>query len=200
MKLDMHIHSGYSFDCTLELEDIIRAAKAKGLDGIAITDHGTIEGAMKAKGMDPDFIVVGEEVLTDRGEVIGYHLSEAIKSKDFFEVIDEIKSQGGKVSIPHPFDMIRRGPVRDKGLIREAKGKIDYLEVNGRTLPLFNNQARKFAQKEGIGLIGGSDSHLLREIGNIYTEFNEKTLAVGNGSYLSIVQMVETKLYKIFRA
>ena len=106
MQYDLHIHSKYSSDGVLEPEEIINAAKKKGLDGIAVTDHNTIKGGLETKRFETkDFeVIIGSEIMTERGEITGLFLSQEITSKDVQGVFSEIKGQGGIVVIPHPFD------------------------------------------------------------------------------------------------
>ena len=110
MKIDLHIHSKYSHDGSLEPEQIIEIARKKGLSGVAITDHNTIRGALEAqKYQSEDFrVIIGAEIMTEKGEVTGLFLSREIKSRRLQEVIAEIKAQDGIVIVPHPFDSLRR--------------------------------------------------------------------------------------------
>jgi len=104
---DLHIHSKYSGDCTMEPAIILKVAKKKGLDGIAVTDHLTIKGGIETRKLnnDPDFLViVGSEVETDdKADLIGLFLEEEIESTKTVDVITEIKVQGGLVLWAHPF-------------------------------------------------------------------------------------------------
>ena len=103
MKYDIHIHSKYSSDGILDLEEIVKISKKKGLDGIAITDHNTIKGGSEARKYETDDfeIVIGSEISTERGDVIGLFLSEEIRSNDFYRVILEIKEQNGIIVLKH---------------------------------------------------------------------------------------------------
>ena len=84
LKLDLHIHSKYSFDSLLTVEKIIKTAEKKKMDGIAICDHDSLKGGLMAKKVKTDLIVIpGEEIKTDFGEIIGYFLNEEIKSNNF---------------------------------------------------------------------------------------------------------------------
>ncbi len=147
MKYDLHVHSKYSVDGFVEPEVIVKTARKKGLSGVAVTDHNTIQGGLKAvKYETDDFkIIVGSEIETDRGEVIGLFLSEEIKSHSFQDVIQEIKSQNGLVIIPHPFDTIRGNGIMPTV---EDVPSVDCIEVyNSRCLlKKFNHQAYEFAK------------------------------------------------------
>jgi len=203
VKWDMHIHTKYSPDSTTEITDILAAAKRAGMDGIAVTDHDTIKGGVEAAKLAKDVEVrVGCEVGCEEGDVLGYDLTEEVKSTRFLDAIDEIKGQGGTVAVPHPFDFIRGAAVNNTKLILEAKAKISYLEVNGRSFPFINNKARKLSAKSGIPLIGGSDAHYAWEVGGTHTIFNEdgSTSIKGGDSYMVLVPLVKTKIFKVAKS
>ncbi len=167
MKIDMHIHTCNSSDSSLKPDEIVKIAKMRGLQGVAIADHGTIKGGVETKkaNMDEDFLViVGSEVRTERGEIIGYFLNEEVKSKCPGEVIDEIKAQDGIVCIPHPFDLFRLS--RLKG-IEDVLDRVDLLEVfNARCLlNSANKKAERLAKAQKLAMSAGSDAHTRYEIG-----------------------------------
>jgi len=174
---DMHIHTKYSPDSASEIRDIFRIAKKRGLDGVAITDHDTMEGALKAHKLSKKYelsVIIGCEYSTDAGDIIGYFLNEDIKTRNIFEVIDRVHQQGGLVSIPHPFDRFRaRGSIFyvNKNALNQVKNNIDFVEINGKCFGNFNNRAKKFAEDNNLQLIGGSDSHEATETGKICTKF-----------------------------
>jgi predicted metal-dependent phosphoesterase TrpH len=108
VKAEFHCHSIYSSDSLTSLEALIREARKIGIQRLAITDHSNLEGALIAKKMDPELIVVGEEVKTDRGEILAYYLTEklpkGIKPEEAFK---RLKDQGAFISLSHPFDTKR---------------------------------------------------------------------------------------------
>ena len=166
MKYDLHSHSKYSSDGILDPKKIIKVAVKKGLDGIAVTDHNTIKGGLKAKQYETDNfkVIVGSEVMTSKGEIIGLFLSEEIKSNDFYEVINEIKAQNGIVVLPHPFDEWRYASFPDEKDVKY----INNIEIfNSRCIKdKYNKNAGKFAKKYKLGATGGSDAHFANEIGH----------------------------------
>lgn len=208
MKIDMHIHTKYSADCKLNIEDIIKIARKRELNGIAITDHNTTKGAFKAKKLANKFngfqIIPGEEITTDKGEVIGYFLNKEIKRGSLFEVIEEIKNQGGLISIPHPFDNLRKNSINNKSILDEIKKDIDFIEINARCFSFYNKTAKDFADKNNIPLIGGSDAHFLREVGRAFTKFEgdirkKSSSPVNNSSvFYPFYPLFKTKIYKLF--
>ncbi len=161
MILDLHIHSKYSFDSLSEPDSIIRVSKRKGLNGIAITDHNTIKGGVEAKKInnDRDFLVIiGSEITTDIGDIIGLFLNEEIKSRDSLEVADEIHRQGGIVLLPHPYKGHR--------LNNEIMRKIDVVEgFNARTSEEDNGRAIRLAEQYKKPIVAGSDAHFYCDIG-----------------------------------
>lgn len=166
MKVDLHIHSKYSFDSILEPEKILKVAKKRGLDGIAITDHNTIKGGLEAKKINEDqnfFVIVGSEISTESGDIIGLFLNEEIKSRNSMEVIKEIKEQGGITVLPHPYKGHKN--------IEEIAKHVDMIEAyNARTSTELNEKAYNLARRLGKPTLAGSDAHLYREIGLAATQ------------------------------
>ncbi len=122
MIYDIHTHSKYSVDGFMEPRKIVETARRRGLSGIAITDHNTINGSLKAKKYETDEfkVICGSEIITERGEVIGLYLSSEIKSHTFIDVVEEIKEQDGIIILPHPYDNMRkRGFILGKKKLNE---------------------------------------------------------------------------------
>jgi len=203
---DMHVHTKYSKDSALEPEDIIKTCRKKRLSGVAVTDHDTIRGGLETKKIAGDIdVIVAAEMKTDYGEIIGYHLNEEIKSRRIEEVIDGIKQQGGYVSVPHPFDTLRKSSI-DQVKLREVVKRLDFVEgMNGRSLWFFNRRAKRFAGDNGIPILAGSDAHMKFEVGNCFTVFTdaEKMKVAGIVSRVSplypFYPLVRTKIRKTFR-
>lgn len=208
MKYDLHIHSKYSSDGVLEPEKIIEVAKKRGLDGIAVTDHDTIRGGLETKKYETkDFrVIIGSEIMTERGEITGLFLSKEIKSRDVEGVISEIKAQGGIVVIPHPFDKLRRSAFHPTG---DDVKFIDAIEgFNSRCLfQRFNRKAVAFALQHNLPVVGGSDAHFTNEIGIAGTIINTNDIEgaiLRNelelfGTKSSLLDHVRTKLLKAKR-
>jgi len=169
MKYDLHIHSKYSSDGILDPEKIVKIATKRGLNGIAITDHNTIKGGLEAKKYEnEDFtVIVGSEISTERGEIIGLFLEEEVKSKDVQEVVSEIKVQNGIIIIPHPFDELRHSA------FHPAEGDAKFIDCiegfNSRCVyQKYNKKAVEFAMKHNLTITAGSDAHFAWEIGNAF--------------------------------
>jgi len=162
VKFDLHIHSKYSYDSLLRPDMILKVAKKKGLDGVAVTDHNTIKGGVETSKVnkDDDFIViVGSEIKTEYGDVIGLFLTAEIRSRVFADVVDEIRNQGGLTVLAHPF---RKGIVFPRDLL----GHVDLIEgFNARSPKNLNQKALELAKDCRIPVTAGSDAHLGFEIG-----------------------------------
>ena len=162
---DLHLHTSWSSDCSVEVEDVLDHAEARGLGAIAVTDHNVFGGALEAVELarDRDLIVIpGEEVKTDgQGEVIGLFLSEEIpRGMSFGDTVAAIKAQGGLVYLPHPFDRLHSIP--DSATLRRHLAEIDVFEVyNARLLfEGYNDEALRFARKYNLTMGAGSDAHV----------------------------------------
>src|SRR5580693_442815 len=105
-RFDLHLHTEYSPDCDTSLERIEAHCLAQGLTGLAVTDHNTLEGALRLRDRVKSLqVIVGEEVSTRDGDVIGLFLREPIPPRlSALETMDAIHAQGGLVYLPHPFD------------------------------------------------------------------------------------------------
>jgi len=205
---DLHVHSIYSKDSKNKIKDIIKICKLKGINCIAITDHNTIRGSKKCKEfvkknkIDIE-VILSSEIKTDIGEVIGYHITEEIKPDKFECVIDEIKSQGGYICIPHAFDIIRNGVVPTK--IKDLK-KIDFLEINARSLWFFNKKTEKFSKMYKMKLLASSDAHTLSEIGRFQTILSDikkikvREIKTHANIFYPFYPLLRTKIYKIFKS
>ena len=161
MKFDLHIHSKYSHDCRMEPLKILKIARKIDLNGIAVVDHNTVLGGVKTSRMrDEDmFVIIGSEIWTPHGEIIGLFLNEEIKSQDYPEVIDEIKGQGGISVLPHPYRKHQKFP-------DDVVGKVDVIEIfNARDEAWRNIRANALATATHMPVTAGSDAHLPRFIG-----------------------------------
>ncbi|MBU4560675.1 PHP domain-containing protein, partial [bacterium] len=174
LRMEMHLHTQYSIDSWLKLDTIIKVCQKKGINAVAVTDHGTIEGAERLrekieKKSAKIKVITGEEIFTTKGEVIGLFLKERIPySLSPEETIRRIKEQEGLVYIPHPFI-----PLIANSLGQELYGfhkKIDIVEIfNARSFfRRSGKRASQFARNNGITTAAGSDAHFASEIGNAY--------------------------------
>ncbi len=177
MRFDLHMHSRYSCDSLTTLREIAAQAKARRLDGIALTDHGTMAGIPKLKKIAREtvgkgfLVICGEEIRTDLGDVLGLFIQTKVDAGDFFSVADGIHSQGGLVSIAHPSDGRRKSAVRLGRLSKKHLAKIDCIEAgNSRNTAESDARAKAFALEHHKGVTAGSDAHWPFEIGRTCIE------------------------------
>lgn len=159
-KIDFHCHSITSKDGSLTIDDYKDVIKKGLLDYIAITDHNEISLAKKAQDLIGDQIIIGEEIMTTGGEIIGLYLNKKIEpGMSIKNSINEIKKQDGIVYIPHPFDNLRHGLTENDILSNLVD--IDILEFyNSRSLKFNNGQANfKWAQRHQLLTVASSDAH-----------------------------------------
>ncbi len=167
---DLHMHTHWSHDCSIEVDELLDHAEDEGLGAIAITDHNVFGGAAEAveRARGRDLIVIpGEEVKTDdQGEVIGLFLREEIpRGMSFSETVAAIREQEGVVYLPHPFDRMHAIPF--PATLHRHLHELDVLEVyNARLLfEGYNDEALRFARKYGLPAGAGSDAHVLQGVG-----------------------------------
>jgi predicted metal-dependent phosphoesterase TrpH len=164
---DFHMHTRHSYDCSTDVEALLDHCIAEGLGAVAITDHNEVGGGLQAQALGkPITVIVGEEVKTSQGEVIGLFLRERIApGLSMADTIDAIQAQGGLVYMPHPFDRLHTIP--DQATLLRQLDRIDVFEVwNARlVLGAFNADAARFAAKYNLLGAGGSDAHVLQGIG-----------------------------------
>jgi hypothetical protein len=167
LSIEFHCHTIFSKDSLTSPRDLIKTARRKGIDRLVITDHNTIAGARRAQALDPDRVIVGEEIMTTRGEILAAFVSEEIPAGlSPMEAIRRLKDQNAFVSVSHPFDSMRSGGWQESDLLKILP-QVDSIEVfNSRsTLPHFNDQARRFAERHNLCGTVGSDAHAAFELG-----------------------------------
>lgn len=197
-RADLHIHSNHS-DGVAKIPEILEhVAKNTDLKVIAITDHNTMEGALFAKELEDIYgveVIVGEEVASTEGHIIGLWLTEEIPpGLTPLETIARIRAQGGIVVIPHPFS--KRGvfgPFGRKSFLSsitelafhavEVYNSVPYLGWANRVA------AKMFTGGQGIAAVGGSDAHMLQGIGRGYTLFRGTTA----GDLRASIEALETR-------
>jgi hypothetical protein len=167
LRLEFHCHTIYSIDSLIRLPELIAAAKRRHIDRLVITDHNTIAGAIEAQKLAPELVIVGEEIMTGKGELIAAFVKEEIPpGLSVLETIRILKDQGAFISVAHPFDKWRGKwwPIPD---LLSILDQIDAIEVfNARCFPpYFNTRAIDFAKKHNLLGTVGSDAHTIYELG-----------------------------------
>jgi predicted metal-dependent phosphoesterase TrpH len=176
IRVDLHVHSSASFDCKVEPERVAARCRQLGLSPVFLTDHDTIDGALKLRAAGVR-VVVGEEIATTEGELIGLFLTERIPAGlSSGEAVFRIKEQGGLVYLEHPYDTVRRRLTEEA--IEKLADKIDIVEVfNGRSDEQANRPAKDLCETLGAAPGAGSDAHTVDEIGSVYVEIEEFEVA-----------------------
>ena len=172
IRADFHIHTEYSPDSVLTVRALLQRCEQAGLGLIAVTDHNSIEGALRAREADRIPVIVGEEITTSQGELTGLFLTDAVpRGLTATETARRIRDQGGLVSIPHPFDVFRRNVVTPEALT-DVIGLADIVEgFNARnTFSSANVKAKRLAIAAGLPVTAVSDAHTALEVGRTYTE------------------------------
>jgi predicted metal-dependent phosphoesterase TrpH len=183
LKIDFHVHTCYSSDSSITLKQVVSFAKKRGLAGIAVTDHNTVEGALKLK-TNEIIVVPGIEVSTLEGHLLGLNVTTPIPKKlGMIETIERIHDAGGIAVAPHPYSFYKSPPSRSVSCY-------DAVEVmNSASVPfgVLTYFSKRFATRLGLPQTGGSDSHYAPEIGSAYSvvdsgsSVDEIVSAVKNG-------------------
>lgn len=175
LKADFHIHTHYSPDSEMSPARLVRKCLQVGLNCIAVTDHNTVEGALKVRQVADFTVIIGEEVRTADGEVTGLFLTETIpRGLSAVETAKRIKDQGGLVSMPHPFDRFRNGVISPTAL-EDLLPYTDIVEVfNSRNnMDADNRKAYDFASAHDLLSSAVSDAHTPMELGRTYVDMPE---------------------------
>lgn len=173
MRVDLHSHTMWSGDSTTTPDEVAEAVVEAGIDVLCITDHNTIRGATELASQLPCRVIVGEELRTHAGEIIGLFLTERIAvGTPPADAARAIRGQGGIVYIPHPFDPMRRNMAEPALHELAHAGLIDAVEVlNAKTsLRSLNERAAAFAVEFGLAAGAGSDAHVPLALGSAYVE------------------------------
>lgn len=184
LKADFHIHTRYSSCSSMRPEVLVRTAASKGYDVIGVVDHNSIKGGLLAKKIAGKkmLVIPGEEIKTDKGEVVVL-LSDGKYGREIVEICERAKDMNHFVFAPHPFDFLRYRIALKNGL-ETVKNRLDAIEVfNSRVLVnRFNSMADRYARKNRIPRMAGSDAHFPEEIGNVtnYLKCERNTDSVFN--------------------
>ncbi len=165
LRADFHCHTEYSHDCFASVRAVLETAARRELTHLAITDHDTIEGALRARDISRQVqVIVGCEVTLKGGRhIIGLFLSQPVKAREFAEAVAEIHAQGGFVLVPHPLN-----PKSGLGLI-----DADAVETcSGYESPEHNRAVAAWAKEHRIPMLAGSDAHYGVDVGRCCVEFD----------------------------
>jgi len=173
IKCDLHIHSKYSFDSLADPKKIVDLALARGIQCIAVADHGNIRGSLKAreyaqKNKLPILVIISEEVKSKQGDILALNIKEPIPDHlPADEVLERIKKQNGLAVIAHPFGSF----CNFKNNLEDYLGQFDGVEISNASVFWGNKTAQIFAQKHNLPFTAGSDAHFAnRFIGKTWLE------------------------------
>lgn len=167
ITVDFHTHTHFSPDSLTSARDLIKAARRAGLGKVGVTDHNAVGGALEAQALAPDLVIVGEEVLTTKGEILALFVKEFVPAHlSPQETISRLKEQDAFISISHPFDPFRSGWTESD--LQEMAPDLDAVEVfNSHCFTQqMNDRAMQFAEQYDLECTAGSDAHWPFEIGN----------------------------------
>ncbi len=189
ISVDFHCHSNASKDSLSTPDELIHIARRRGLDRVVVTDHNTIAGAVIAHMVDPELIIIGQEIMTTHGEILAFFVNHEIPSGySPRETILRLRDQGAFISVSHPFDSWRIGSWKLDDLL-EITPLIDAVEIfNARCMrPKANQYSSTFAQQNQIPGTAGSDAHAVFEVGVAslsiprFTNSEELRAVIGKG-------------------
>ena len=180
MKIDLHNHTIYSHDSLNRLKDFTTAHAAGKFDVIAITDHQSVAGAQEIKKRANFPVVIGQEITSGEGDIIGLFINQQIKEGlGATTTARKIRAQNGLVYIPHPLDRFGVG-MRGDPLFKLARdGLIDLVELyNGKYASLLlgwnNSHVREFIETQNLVAAAGSDAHIPFDLGRAFVEVPDK--------------------------
>jgi predicted metal-dependent phosphoesterase TrpH len=165
LRVDFHAHTSASKDSLASPARLLAASRA--LSRLVVTDHNTIAGAVAAQRLDPERIIIGEEIMTTHGELLAAYVTEDVPpGLSPQETIRRLRGQGAFISVAHPFDTLRRGHWELADLL-EIIPFVDAIEVfNARCMkPDANRLAAEFAREHNLPGTAGSDAHTAPEVG-----------------------------------
>lgn len=192
IKIDLHVHTKASQDSFIDLKDAVETAKNMELDGLAITDHDTIEDAVIAANTKTDIIIIpGIEVSAKEGHILGIGITEKVpRGLTAKETVEKIRDLGGISIVPHPFDFLRHG-VGEK-VVREINpDAIESINSNSAFFYYAKRLSEKLAEEIQKPQTAGSDAHLLSSIGRAYTVIETKSTDIE--SIVRSIKMGRTK-------
>ena len=167
LSVEFHCHTVFSKDSLTSPQKLVDTCRRKGIDRVVVTDHNTTAGARAAQKLDPERVIVGEEIMTTRGEILAAFVKDEIPARlSPQETIKRLRDQNAFISVSHPFDSMRSGGWKEEDLL-EILPLVDAIEVyNSRCMrPIFNRRAMEFAEKHNVAGTVGSDAHAAFELG-----------------------------------
>jgi predicted metal-dependent phosphoesterase TrpH len=169
LSVDFHCHTCASEDSLTPPASLVKTARQRKLGRLVVTDHNTIAGALEAKALDPELVIVGEEIMTTQGEILAAYVREEVPAGlTPQETIYRLREQGAFISVSHPFDALRSGAWKESDLAAITP-LVDAIETfNARCmLAVYNRKAQAFARRHHLPGTAGSDAHARCELGAV---------------------------------
>lgn len=165
IRADFHVHSIASKDSLSRGEELYARAKKIGLGKLIITDHNSTAEAERMHALYPEYVIVGEEILTTRGEILAVFVKEELpKGLEPIEAFKALREQGAFISLSHPYAPMRHGWTEAE--MEEYMPWLDAIEIsNARNLPEMNRSAARFMTAHSLCGTAGSDAHGISELG-----------------------------------
>jgi hypothetical protein len=164
-RVEFHCHTAYSKDSLVSPRDLVDTCRKKGIDRVVVTDHNSIEGALRAHEIDPERVIVGEEIMTSQGELLVAYVKEVVpRGLAPMQAIERLRAQGAFISVSHPFDLRRGWQTAD---LMAIVPYVDAIETYNARCPdeTPNRQAQAFAAQHNLVGTAGSDAHITWELG-----------------------------------
>jgi len=164
-RVEFHCHTVFSKDSLTKPADLVKTARRIGLDRLIVTDHNSTGGAFACKAIDPELVIIGEEIMTTQGELLASFMTEEIPHNlSPMETIGRLREQGAFISVSHPMDAHRGWKKED---LLKILHHVDAIETfNSRCMSSsYNAEALVFAREHNIPGTVGSDAHVTREVG-----------------------------------
>ncbi|MCZ2856705.1 MAG: CehA/McbA family metallohydrolase [Candidatus Bathyarchaeota archaeon] len=202
-KIDLHVHTCYSDDGMSTLREVVDYAEKKGLNGIAITDHDTLNGtdkALKLANKKELVVIPGVEVTTLQGHVLGLNITTSIpKNLGLIETVKKIHEAGGIAIAAHPIVLIK-SHIKQR---TASASNLDGIEViNSSAFPFFlsTRLSQTLAEQLKLPQTAGTDAHHADEIGTAYTlvkadpDIDEITEAIRKGAVAPFGKPISWKI------
>lgn len=172
LRVDLHIHTRFSKDSQSPIPSVVERCRKAGLGPVAITDHNSIRGALEVRDLATFPVIIGEEIKSTSGDIIGLFLEEEVPGElPALVTAQRIKDQGGLVVVPHPFCRLRPTALGLQAL-EEILHMVDMIEgYNSHTVfPGDNARGATFAENHSLPMVASSDSHSALELGSTFTQ------------------------------
>jgi hypothetical protein len=170
----MHVHTKYSYDAFITSKELVKFSKKRGLDGVAITDHDTVDGLREFSKIKGLLVIPGVEITTSQGHVLALNVNTFFRpGLSFAETVDQIHDTGGLAVVAHPTAFFKG--ISEERLLDENFDAIEVINASAVPFSFSVRKNRKIAVNLNLPQIGGSDAHQGPEVGMAYTVIDAET-------------------------